>query len=224
MSAPVRYPDTLLLLFAREPVPGRVKTRLQTVLGRDATLRLYEELVRHMARTAAGSGLCPWRFCVDGDPAHPLFTSLTRAGNGMEPLRQTDGDLGERMLHATRDALSVHDHVLLVGVDCASVDGAYLGEAMAQLHAGRDVVVGPAEDGGYVLLGLSGTDWPLFADMPWGSDSVMPQTRQRLRGSGANWMELPQRWDVDWPVDLARLSVLPQWLGDEVPPAVAPDG
>lgn len=216
---PVRHPRTLLLLFAREPVPGQVKTRLQPALGEQATLQLHEDLIRHMARTVAGSGLCPWRFCVAGDPAHPLFTALTRSGNGLPPLVQQGDDLGARMHSAARSALSDHDRVILLGADCASVDARYLEQAMTELQAGWDVVLGPAEDGGYVLLGLRSAEWPLFEDMPWGSGSVVAETRQRLQAASACWSELPLRWDVDRPEDLARLAKLPRWLGDrEVPP------
>lgn len=214
----VRHPDTLLLLFAREPVAGRVKTRLQPALGEEGTLRLHEDLIRHMARIVAGSGLCHWRFCVAGDPSHPLFAALTRSGSGLPPLAQQGEDLGERMRNAARTALSGHRQVILLGADCASVDARYLELAVTELRAGQDIVLGPAEDGGYVLLGLKSGEWPLFEGMPWGSASVVAETRKRLRGTSACWSELPLRWDVDWPVDLARLATLPDWLGDRMPP------
>ncbi|MEX1196293.1 MAG: TIGR04282 family arsenosugar biosynthesis glycosyltransferase [Pseudohongiellaceae bacterium] len=219
-TSPVRHPDTLLLLFAREPVTGRVKTRLQPALGEADTLRLHEDLTRHMARTVAGSGQCQWRFCVAGDPTHPLFTALTRSGNGLPPLAQQGEDLGERMHNAVHTALAGHEQVILLGADCASVDASYLEQAVMALRTAQDVVLGPAEDGGYVLLGLKSDRWPLFADMPWGTASVVSQTRERLRGASACWSELPPRWDVDRPEDLGRLAGLPQWLGDSAPPVV----
>lgn len=216
----VRHPDTLLLLFAREPVRGQVKTRLQSALGEEGTLRLHEDLIRHTARMVAGSGLCPWRFCVAGDPAHPLFTELSGPGQARAPLTQQGDGLGQRMRHAAAIALSGHERVILLGADCASVDASYLALAMAELEAGHDVVLGPAEDGGYVLLGLGSSEWPLFEDMPWGSASVMAETRRRLQRTSACWSELPLRWDVDRPDDLARLARLTGWLGDRVPPVV----
>lgn len=215
----VRDPGTLLLLFAREPVPGQVKTRLQPALGERATLQLHEDLIRHMARTVAGSALCAWRFCVAGDPDHPLFTALTRSGNGLPPLAQQGDELGARMRSAARDALAEHDRVILLGADCASVDAPYLERAVMELQSGMDVVLGPAEDGGYVLLGLGSAEWPLFEGVPWGTASVMAETRQRLQAASACWSELALRWDIDRPEDLSRLSMLPEWLGDRVPPA-----
>lgn len=210
------YPDTLLLLFAREPVRGQVKTRLQPVLGESRTLQLHEELIRHTAGMVSDSGLCPWRFCVAGDPHHALFGRLS--AGGLPALAQQGGDLGARMSHAVREGLSQYRQVILLGADCASVDADYLQEALAQLSAGRDVVIGPADDGGYVLLGLGSADWPLFNDMPWGSDRVLDETLHRLSGTTADWCLLEMRWDVDRPEDLQRLSRLPHWSGKD--PAV----
>ncbi len=219
MQSSAHYPDSVLLLFAREPVRGQVKTRLQGALGEEGTLRLHEDLIRHSARMVSQSGLCPWRFCVAGDPGHPLFLSLS---DDLPPLRQTGGDLGERMALAVDQALRHSRHVILLGADCASVDAAALGQALAALHEGRNAVLGPAEDGGYVLLGLDDARWLDFTDMPWGTSAVLELTHQRLRQSGADWCELPPGWDVDRPADLSKLDRLQYWLGDAPPPALTP--
>ena len=219
MSRRWRHADTLLLLFAREPVRGRVKTRLQGALGEAGTLRLHEDLIRHSARMVQRSGLCPWRFCVAGDPDHGLFQTL-RAD--LAPVRQRGEDLGERMATAAAEALQHWRHVILLGTDCASVDAAVLAQALEALECGRNVVLGPAADGGYVLLGLDDVGWLSFRGMPWGTSAVLALTRARLRESGADWCELPTGWDVDHPADLARLAQLEGWLGDAPPPAVTP--
>ncbi|MGM0633662.1 MAG: TIGR04282 family arsenosugar biosynthesis glycosyltransferase [Pseudomonadota bacterium] len=219
MKRSVHYPDTMLLLFAREPVRGQVKTRLQGALGEEGTLRLHEDLIRHSARMVSQSGLCPWRFCVAGDPVHPLFLSLS---DGLAPLRQTGSDLGERMALAVDQALRDSRHVILLGADCASVDAAALGQALAALHDGRNAVLGPAEDGGYVLLGLDDPRWLDFSDMPWGTSAVLDLTRQRLRQSGTDWCELAPGWDVDRAADLSKLARLRDWLGDAPPPVLTP--
>ena len=88
--------------------------------------------------------------------------------------------------------------------------------ALACLEQGPDAVVGPAEDGGYVLLGLKLVAPELFQDMPWGTDGVLSKTRQRLRGLAWDWRELPELWDVDDPQDLERLTAfsgLGEWGG-----------
>lgn len=206
-----RFSGARILLFAREPVAGAVKTRMEPVLGADGALALHRALIRHMAGVLDEAALCPWRYCVAGDPGHPVF----RARDSMDwPAWSQEGvDLGERMRNAADRALREAGAVVLVGADCVSVDRSCLEEALTALAGGHDVVLGPAEDGGYVLLGLRGTQWPLFADMPWGSARVLPETRDRLRASGARWVELAPRWDVDRPEDLPRLRELDSWRG-----------
>jgi glycosyltransferase A (GT-A) superfamily protein (DUF2064 family) len=97
--------------------------------------------------------------------------------------------------------------VVLIGTDCPPLDGDYLARALAAM-ADRDAVLGPAEDGGYVLLGLWRAAPELFADMPWGTDRVAALTRQRMAALGWRWAELPMLWDLDRPEDLARYRAL----------------
>jgi hypothetical protein len=90
----------------------------------------------------------------------------------------------------------------------------YLARAFALLDGGADAVVGPAEDGGYVLLGLRRMDKRLFEDMAWGTDRVLDQTRERLAVLGWRWQELETLWDVDRPEDLERLMSGTHSMGD----------
>ncbi len=204
----LRYPDGCLAVFAKAPIAGRVKTRLEPKLGRQAVLELHEQLIRQAWHRAMAARLAPVQLWVSEQPEHPLFRELC-------PLRhihrQQGADLGERMQAAATAALQRAEFVVLVGADCPSVDSAYLETAMAQLQAGREAVLGPAEDGGYVLLGLRRSDKALFRDIPWGSDRVLACTRQRLDACGYDWAELPPRWDVDRPQDLSRLAALSDW-------------
>lgn len=112
------------------------------------------------------------------------------------------------MRHTVQTQLMHADYVLIVGADCASVDEGYLRAALRLLAAGENIVIGPAEDGGYVLLGLRMTPDALFEGVPWGSERVMAVTRSNLRAAGLSWQELPMRWDVDTPQDLGRLETL----------------
>jgi glycosyltransferase A (GT-A) superfamily protein (DUF2064 family) len=95
---------------------------------------------------------------------------------------------------------------LIMGSDCISLCPADIREAAAALERGADAVLGPAEDGGYVLLGLARASPALFNGIAWGGDRVLVDTRTRLRQLGWRWHELPVRWDVDRPEDLARLG------------------
>ena len=92
---------------------------------------------------------------------------------------------------------------IVIGSDCPALTPSHLRQAADVLREGRDVVVIPAEDGGYVLIGSRRPQPGLFNGMTWGTDQVMAQTRQRLAHSGLTWRELPPLWDVDRPADLA---------------------
>ena len=116
------------------------------------------------------------------------------------------------MAHAAHDALTRARCVVLLGADCPAVDAEYLNSALLLLTQGESIVVGPAEDGGYVLLGLRDVPPEIFSGVSWGSAQVMEQTRDRLRRAGRHWRELPTSWDVDRPEDLHRLKdLLPGW-------------
>ena len=129
---------------------------------------------------------------------------------------QVGQDLGARLAHAARSALTRAAAVILVGADCPELSPDYLGAALAALEQ-QDAVLGPALDGGYVLLGLRAVDDTLFERMPWGSDRVAALTGQRLDALGWRWSSLACLRDIDRPEDLVHL---PAALG--LPPP-APD-
>jgi glycosyltransferase A (GT-A) superfamily protein (DUF2064 family) len=112
------------------------------------------------------------------------------------------------MQHAARTALDAGMPAIIIGTDAPDLDVEYLARAAAALQSG-DAVIGPAEDGGYVLIGVA-RELPIFSDMPWSTPVVAERTRERLRSAAASWVELPTSWDVDTAADYARLrSPLP---------------
>jgi len=202
-----RFPNARLLLFAREPVAGRVKTRLQPDLSTADSLMLHRALLQRSAQTLSNAPLAPWQLWVDGDPGHPDFLELA---NAAAIHRQQGADLGERMYYASQQALAEPgvEAVVLVGADCPAVDGAYLGQALQALFSDTAAVVGPAEDGGYVLLGLRVALAEIFTGVRWGGAQVCRQTLDNLRAVNIDPVILEARWDVDRPADLLRLSQL----------------
>jgi hypothetical protein len=110
------------------------------------------------------------------------------------------------MVYALRKTLKKTSHALLIGTDCPSLTRDDLREAAEGLRRGIDAVIGPAEDGGYVLIGLRRCAPELFTGISWGTGSVLHQTRLRLRDLGWKWNELSERWDVDRPEDVERLK------------------
>jgi len=204
MSA-YHFPDSRVLLFVKAPVVGQVKTRLQPALSPDEATRLYERMLLHVWRVANESCLCPVELWAASDADHPYFGALP--GNPQVRL-QNGNDLGQRMKDAAQQSLKVARSVVIIGGDCVSIDADYLHQALDALQQGSSVVVGPARDGGYVLLGLATIEESIFTDVPWGSSEVMTVTRQRLNDAGTDWTELPLRWDVDRPGDLVHLDGL----------------
>jgi len=203
----VRYPDGRLLIFARLPQPGRTKTRLIPALGPQGAAQLHARMIRDTAERVLASGLAPAQLWVDADEDRDFIESYRTAFAG-ELYLQSGNDLGSRMSHALEQALEQAAFAVLIGTDCPVLDKAYLERACALLAAGEAAVFGPAEDGGYVLVGVRRHAPQLFEGIAWGTSAVMAQTRQRLTALGRAYRELPVLWDVDRPEDLPRLYKL----------------
>jgi rSAM/selenodomain-associated transferase 1 len=190
----------LLLQFAREPVVGAVKTRMMPHLSAAEACDLHCELVLWTTVSLLDAGLGPVEMVVAGAAEHPLFMRCRHqglAGIG----RQRGDDLGERMYHALADGLLRCERVILVGSDCPGIDRQYLHRAVRALDS-AEVVLGPALDGGYVMVGARRINKGVFEGIVWGSDTVMASTRERLRQLAVNWTELPPLTDIDRPEDL----------------------
>lgn len=193
-----------LHMLARAPVAGRVKTRLIPALGAQGACDLQQLLLERALHLPAGD--FHERFLwLDDQPAVGL-QALAQV-QGWTLVEQPAGDLGERMRLIATLGLAESDAVVLIGNDCPALDGAYLQAACVALQE-QSVVIGPAEDGGYVLLGLRNIDVALFNDMPWGTEQVLSMTLQRLQQLDWCPVLLPELWDVDRPEDLSRLAAL----------------
>lgn len=192
-----------LLVFAKAPVAGRVKTRLVPRFGRNGSLAIYQRLLARTLELALSVGVPVELWCAP-HAAHPAFWRYRRRGVVLRV--QPPGDLGRRMRLALQDALRSAEAALLIGTDCASLSPEQLREALQRLQAGADLVLGPAEDGGYVLVGARRRVPVLpFQAMPWGTGAVLRRTRQRARRLGLALAELAAGYDVDRPADVKRL-------------------
>jgi rSAM/selenodomain-associated transferase 1 len=193
-----------ILVFAKAPVPGAAKTRLIPALGAAGAAVLHERLVDHALATAVEAAVGPVELCGAPDVSHPALVALARL-HGAALADQGPGDLGERMLAAFRRTLAGAPAAVLIGSDCPALTAQHLRAAAAALTGGDDAVLAPAEDGGYVLIGLKRAPAALFERMRWGESAVMAETRARLAALGLRSRELETLWDVDRPEDLARL-------------------
>ena len=202
------FPSARILLFAKAPVPGQVKTRLIPALGAEGAARLHAVLLARTLALLDEADLAPLELHCAPDVDDPRLRALADK-YGVRCLPQCDGDLGARLLTGSADALMRADAAVLIGCDCPELDAAYLQRALQALADRRtDAVLGPAADGGYVLLGLRRAAPELFMDMPWGTDRVADATRARMAALGWRWTELPVLRDLDRPEDLAWYRTL----------------
>lgn len=189
----------LLIQFTRSPRAG-VKSRMVPALSPTEACDLHCELTLWTCRRLLASGLGAVELAVEGDARHPLFSRCLSLGVSRISA-QRGADLGQRMFNAISSGLQQHARVLLVGSDCPAIDTAYLEQALTALDS-TPVVLGPATDGGYVLIGGRAVTEEVFRDIPWGGEQVCTHTRLALQGAGLAWTELPALPDIDRPEDL----------------------
>lgn len=205
METPVTPAELVpdIAILAKAPIAGLAKTRLSPALGAAGAAQLQARLTQHTVQTALAARLGPVTLWCTPDVEHPHFQAIA-AEHGVACRPQVEGDLGARMQAVFQAACAPRPRILL-GTDCPALQTADLHQAATLLTRGLDAVFQPAEDGGYVLVGLRRPCLPLFEDMPWSTAEVMALSRERARRHGLQWEELPMRWDVDLPQDLARL-------------------
>ena len=207
--------DTVCPVMVFAKAPGEAKTRLIPALGAAGAGALHRRLVMHCLRAARDSRLGPVELWCAPDTSDPFFRECERR-LGISLWAQGEGDLGARMQRAFESALVHAARAILIGSDIPALSAQYLRDAERALAGGDDVVIGPAEDGGYVLVGLSRCDPELFRGIPWGGAKVLPETRRRIAALGWRLSELPALWGVDRPEDLERL---PQEMRESFMPA-----
>lgn len=194
-----------MVVFARAPVAGASKTRLIPALGEKAAADLHARMIEHTLETLGNVfddyALQLW--CAP-DTSHPHFARL--ADRYVMSLHTQRGDnLGARMYHALDTALLEHDHAIVIGTDCPGLASADIVNTVDALKNVADVVIGPAADGGYWLLGVRAVSATLFRDIAWGSDRVYEQTLLRIETLGWRSHALRMRTDIDRPEDLSRV-------------------
>ena len=213
--------STLFLIFSRRPLAGKVKTRLAKTMGahRAATLHMGMTLAAIECALEAGDGAELW---VDDDSPHAFF-DFCRQSYALSLRRQQGRDLGERLEHAFSDALTRYPQAVVLGSDMPELPAASLVRCARALAAGVDAAFVPATDGGYCALGLKRLDPHLFRGLPWGEDTVMEESRKRLRDLGWKWHEEASVSDIDKESDwrrfqaaglsLPRLDGIDAWVG-----------
>lgn len=223
--------STRILVFAKAPQPGQVKTRLIPALGADGAAALARRMLQHTLAEALAAGIGPVELCASPGVAHSDWLGVPLP-TGIECSEQGSGDLGERLARASRRvfdstsrrvfdsnsrrvldsptdrALQTSSAAMLIGTDCPALDAAALRQAELQL-AQHDAVLIPATDGGYCLLGIKRHDDSLFSAMPWSTSAVANITLQRCAALGWQLWQGAPLTDIDEPADMAALP--PGW-------------
>ena len=201
MRLPSNSPVSVAIL-AKAPIPGLAKTRLIPAIGAHAAAVLQERLTERSVATALAANVGPVTLWCTPDGTHSTFLKLVaRLRITLKP--QPQGDLGARMLAASA---AYNGPVLVIGTDCPVLTEADLRGAANALRDGTDVVLIPADDGGYVLIGTRSEQPALFAGIVWGTKTVLAETRARIIENRLVLAERPPLWDVDTESDLARLE------------------
>lgn len=189
---------TRIVIMAKAPLAGSAKTRLIPLLGPDGAARLAGQMLRQTVCQAQDAALGTPELCASPAPDDAAWHGHLPAGVRLSD--QGDGDPGQRLAAAAERVTAAGERVLLIGTDCPALDAARLRAAAAALDE-HDAVLFPASDGGYVLLGLRGSDPALFRDMPWSSSAVAALTRERIAALGWSLFVGDTLADVDEPGD-----------------------
>jgi rSAM/selenodomain-associated transferase 1 len=194
--------EDLLAILARDPVVGRGKTRLAAAIGPQAAAELYRAFLLDLELRLGGER--GWSLLWVYEPPGAPFAE--RIGTRCPTVPQVEGDLGMRMAAAMHEAIRRGaKRVVLVGSDVPHLDPATVAEAFARLREGADLVLGPAEDGGYYLIGARSVP-PVFDGVSWGGSEVFVQTVARARRAGLRLVEVARTYDIDSAADLRRLA------------------
>ena len=190
------------MLFSKPPIPGRVKTRLLSVLSAERAAELHAAFLGDLCERLGGAATFTLRL------AWALEAGEEAPPTSVPAMRQRGADLGERLFHALGEAALEHPLVGAVGSDHPELTVARVEEAFAALASGAEVVLGPAVDGGYYLIAVrrEALNPRLFADVPWSTDAVLARTLERCAELGLVVSQLAPAADVDNPADLNRLA------------------
>jgi uncharacterized protein len=199
----LKYPDAIIMVFCKTPIPGQVKTRLIPHLTGEEAAQLHCELTEKTVRIATQNRLCQVGMWCSPTVEHLFITMLTQ-NYAVKSYLQQGADLGERMHQAFCQALTQFSSAIIIGCDCPSLTSDDLEQALSQLNQGKSCILAPAEDGGYVLIGMKQPQAALFDSMPWGTDKVLELTRFRLQSLNLDCYELDTQWDLDTVDDLKR--------------------
>lgn len=204
----MRHSPACILVFARYPTPGQAKTRLIPALGPEGAAQLYQWLAERMidqVRALQRQGSVDVAIWHSGATTEAMINWL---GKDLIYCAQPEGDLGHRLATAMAWAFNQgYGAALVIGTDCPDLDAAILKQGLESLATGVDLVLGPAQDGGYYLLGLAAPQPTLFEGIAWSTSAVLAQTKAQAQRLHLTVADLPILTDIDTPEDLTNLPL-----------------
>ena len=181
---------------------GEVKTRLQPEYTPEQSLAVHKRLMLHTLELTKNLKDFDIELCCAPDRNTSFFLECEKKFP-ISLNNQEGADLGERMAFSLSVSLQRYEKVIVIGTDCPDIEVDYITQAFAALDE-NDAVIGPASDGGYVLLGLTNFSMELFTNISWGSEKVFTQTKKVLENLSWSFKELGIMHDLDRPEDLLR--------------------
>ncbi len=186
-----------LIIFARYPVSGKVKTRLASSFGKEFALGFYKECSRYLFTIVVRNQndfFTPFLFCSEKDELNKM---INWAGSGFEYYYQEGNDLGERMSNAFNKVFTVGaKKAVIVGTDVPDVSKNLIASTFKLLDE-KDFVIGPSTDGGYYLLGMKNLNSNLFSGISWSTEAVLNQTINRITKNNFSFAKLEELYDID---------------------------
>lgn len=197
--------DDLLIIFVKNTIKGKVKTRLAQDIGDDQALLVYKRLLEKTAAVVSEGQFAKWVFYSDQIEENDLW----EAGIGKK--LQKGSDLGEKMANAFKDGFDANfRRICIIGSDCYELNIEIIWSAFDQLKT-HDCVIGPANDGGYYLLGMTAFNDEVFEAKDWSTDQVFPQTLESFKSQNLFYHQLPELTDIDTLEDLQKFpQILPK--------------
>ena len=197
----------ILIIFAKAPVKGKVKTRLQKNLSQTEALKLYKGFLFQTVCMAKKIKNCKKTIACYPDKNHPYFKTLAKRF-GFQLTKQNGRDLGERMKNAITDFLNDdYKKVVIIGCDSPTLPKEYIEKAFNVLNK-KSLVIGPSCDGGYYLIGVRGAAPPIFNKIKWGTKDVLKETLKRIpKEMLPSFHLLPFWYDIDTNDDLEFLNL-----------------
>lgn len=187
-----------LVVFVKNTAPGQVKTRLARAVGDERAVDIYHKLVEHTYNVI--NEVQSKVIIAFSDYIPDQLPDLSK---DISYIVQPQGDLGNRMRETLDHVLASHQYAILIGSDCPQLKKRHIDQAFEALKK-NDAVIGPAEDGGYYLIGFAGVSCDVFSDMLWSTSDVLDQTLARLRSQGFKFELLDELRDVDTIEDWHR--------------------